>query len=252
MLTEYPRSLSDPAILEQRRTAVDQSRHLSALVRFRADLAAEHRATVPQFDPTDAGTRARILLLLEAPGPMTNAGNARPGSGFVSADNDDRTAENLWRARTAAGLTDNAVCWNAVPWYLGPASRKPTAGELEDGGEALQRLIGLLPDLHTVVALGRAAQRAWRDHARVGSGRGIRTIETWHPSPLALNTAGRREDLVSALARAQTDWRAQAAPEEMHVDVDADGRRVAVWYSDFHGDRIDVNPTWWDVLLKAS
>ncbi|MBB6392686.1 uracil-DNA glycosylase [Microbacterium thalassium] len=252
MLTEHPRSLSDPETLEQRRAAVDQSRHLSPLVRFRADLAAERSTTVPQFDPTDAGTRARVLVLLESPGTTTDAARARRDSGFVSADNDDVVAENLWRARTEAHLVDGTLCWNAVPWHLDPGCRKPTAEDLDDGAESLRALVKLLPDLHTVVTLGRAAQRAWREHARVGMGRGIRTIETWHPSPLALGAPGRREQLVRALARARSDWRAQQGPDDLRIDADADGQRVAVWYTDFSGDRIDVNPTWWDVLLKAS
>ncbi len=52
---------------------------------------------------------------------MTNAGNARPGSGFISVDNDDQTAENVWHARSQAGLHAAVVQWNIVPWYLGTA-----------------------------------------------------------------------------------------------------------------------------------
>ena len=80
--------------------------------RTKAGLPAE----IPMADPADAGVNAEVLLLLEAPGPMTNVKNARAGSGFIVSDNNDATAENLWRAWRAAGLKDQALIWNIVPW----------------------------------------------------------------------------------------------------------------------------------------
>jgi len=47
---------------------------------------------VPHFDPTQASTDARVVLLLEAPG--RRGATVRRGSGFISPDNDDATAEN--------------------------------------------------------------------------------------------------------------------------------------------------------------
>ena len=43
--------------------------------------------------------RTRVLCVFEAPGPMTNAGNKRPGSGFISADNNDETMSLLLHSR---------------------------------------------------------------------------------------------------------------------------------------------------------
>ena len=54
---------------------------------------------VPHFDPAEAGVRTRVLCVFEAPGPMTNACNKRPGSGFISADNNDQAMSLLLHSR---------------------------------------------------------------------------------------------------------------------------------------------------------
>ncbi|KFF58224.1 hypothetical protein JF66_20160 [Cryobacterium sp. MLB-32] len=157
---------------------------------------------VPHFDPADTGVGARVLFLLEAPGPMTNATNLRPGSGFISVDNNDGTAANIWALRNEAGLHEGALHWNIVPWYLGVASRKPTAAELRQGGTELLTLLPLLGDLCVVVVCGRVAQRGWKRHVAPFVGDRLTVIETWHPSPLAMNQAGKREALKAAVERA--------------------------------------------------
>lgn len=119
------------------------------------ELAARRGVVVPCFDPTERGVKTQVLFLAEAPGPMTNAGNKRPGSGFISVDNDDGTAENVWNTRNEVGLHAGLLLWNIVPWYLGPATKKPNAAELAQGAMELRRLLGLLTDLSAVV-LGAA------------------------------------------------------------------------------------------------
>lgn len=76
---------------------------------------------VPDFDPDSGGVSARVLLLLEAPGPGAVAkGGSRLGSGFVSLDNNDETARNLKNAvETAVLARDEVLMWNIVPWYVG-------------------------------------------------------------------------------------------------------------------------------------
>lgn len=138
---------------------------------------------MPDFDPADAGVDARVLFLLEAPGPMAATIGARVGSGFISCDNDDATAEATWRARAAAGLHDGALLWNIVPWYLGPASVRPTTGELCDGASATVELLTLLPALEAVIIAGRYAQRGWDRWVQPVVGNRYRLIRTWHPSP---------------------------------------------------------------------
>ncbi|WP_324291875.1 uracil-DNA glycosylase [Microbacterium memoriense] len=135
-----------------------------------------------------------MLFVFEAPGPMTNAGNKRPGSGFISVDNNDATAANMWNARNESGLHEGALAWNIVPWYLGVASRKPTNDELRDGASELVDLIALLPRLELVVLGGLYAQKGWQRHIGATTFVGPDVVDMWHPSPLSLNQPGRREE----------------------------------------------------------
>ena len=248
MFISHPRAFRDSEVLDERRAMLETVRSVQPLRTWAADLARSRNAVVPQFDPAEAGVEAKVLLLFEAPGPMSNMDGQRPGSGFISVDNNDATAENLWRARTEAGLDDDVLCWNIVPWYLGVASRKPTISELRAGAAALQSMFRLLPELHTVVASGRFAQRGWREYARPGSSIGVRTIETWHPSPLSMNQPNHRAEFVAALSRARQDWPAVPSEDSIEAQYDRDrgGRPVAAWYVDDAGDRIDIHPRWWN------
>ena len=205
MFLDAPRGLRAPDLVAARMEMLKVVPSVQPLRQWAADLAERRGAVVPWFDPAEAGIDSRVLLVYEAPGPMTNADNKRGGSGFISVDNDDQTAENTWRSRVAAGLHCGALCWNIVPWYLGPASRKPSAAEIKDGAEELLGLMRLLPRLDTVVLSGRYAQAGWRKYL-AGSLRrpNVRVIETWHPSPLALNQPGKREQYVAALREAAT------------------------------------------------
>lgn len=206
MFLDAPRGFRRPEAVRERLELL--SIRDSPLTAWSAGLVARRAFKQPGFmlphiDPADAGERAQVLILLEAPGPMTNAGNGRPGSGFVSSDNDDPTAENLWHLRHESGLDESKVMiWNIVPWYLGAASRKPTADELRQGAVELRRVLGLLPDLQVVLLAGLHAQRGWAQHVAPRVDDRITAIETWHPSPLSLKQAGKREGLQRAFARA--------------------------------------------------
>lgn len=225
-------------------TAAPLTAWVERLTSTRADSGL--KAEIPAIDPADAGVDARVLLLMEAPGPMTNAFSGRPGSGFISSDNDDATAENLWHARRAAGLVDGTLLWNVVPWYLGPANKKPTVADLREGAGPVRELIAMLPNLHTVVTLGVFARKGWTRFGRPGIGIGVRTITTWHPSRQSMIQPGNREHLIAALSRANRDWRGDGAEDrEVFVERDRAGNSVAHWYSDADGDRIDIHPRWW-------
>lgn len=108
---------------------------------------------MPDFDPTEAGVEAPILLLLEAPG--AKATRERGGSGFVSPDNDDGTAENMWRLLREAGIDRRreVVTWNVVPWYIGSDRkiRPADSDDLLEGRRYIQELRELLPALRVVV-----------------------------------------------------------------------------------------------------
>jgi hypothetical protein len=131
----------------------------------------------PDFDPLDGGTNADILFLFEKPGPMTSATGR--GSGFISRNNDDPTAEATFDFMNKAGIPrERAVIWNVVPGWN--RTRKVTAAELKAGVVALQGLLPLLPKLQSIVLVGKKAQRA----LVLVEPLGLRILKSAHPSPL--------------------------------------------------------------------
>jgi hypothetical protein len=113
--------------------------------------------SVPWFDPAFGGVEARSLFLLEAPGRKSMGAEAelgRTGSGSISVDNDDMTAQNCWTLRAEAGLPYRAsVHWNVVPWYLGAADRIAAPGrtEIQRAASFLHEVVTMLPSLEVVV-----------------------------------------------------------------------------------------------------
>lgn len=74
------------------------------------------RRFVPWFDPDGAGSAARVLLLMESPGPKAVAVG---DLGFSSLDNDDATSRPIRAALYESGLDAGLrVRWNLVPWAL--------------------------------------------------------------------------------------------------------------------------------------
>jgi uracil-DNA glycosylase len=199
--TDRPRANREQAEIERKLGLLDLP-HVAPLSDYVRRLRASRGGdeSIPWFDPTDAGVDARILLLLEAPGRRATA---KHGSGFISADNDDPTAENAWRLYREAGIDRRAdvVVWNVIPWYIGTdlAIRSWTQTDLGDAREALRDLLGLLPNLVVVVLQGKAAQSAWD---RLGIEMPV--IRSPHPSPQNLNTRPEmRADILHALLEAK-------------------------------------------------
>src|SRR4051794_39202793 len=91
------------------------------------DLRDRH-GFVPDFDPLDGGARARLLLLLETPGPRIFT------SAFVSRDNPTGTAANLFRFTQEVGIPRREMLiWNTVPWVIhqkGARNRAPSRTEI--------------------------------------------------------------------------------------------------------------------------
>jgi hypothetical protein len=144
--------LADPAVLAARRVALGAPR-MAPLRAFAAGLRAVHGAT-PDFDPADAGPAARVLLLLETPGPAIGR------TGFVSMDNPTGTSANLRRFLAEAGLDRSRLAiWNTVPWVIhtGGPNRAPKPAEIRGGLAALPALLPHLPGLRCVVLAGRVA-----------------------------------------------------------------------------------------------
>ena len=191
-----PRAHRDRREVERKRRLLEAP-HVAPLTALVRRLRAAHGGVVPWFDPTEAGVEARILLLFENPGRRADAAQ---GSGFISADNDDPSAENMWRFLGEAGIDrrGDVVAWNVVPWYLGD-DRKIGAGrasDLEQARPALHELLRLLDELRVVVLFGRKAQAGWR---RARPPVDVAVLQAPHPSGRWLN--GHPQDRAVIVAR---------------------------------------------------
>ncbi len=165
------------------RIAARDAVEMQPLNRFAASLRERHGA-VPDFDPLDGGTTARLLLVLETPGP------GMAPTRFVSRDNPTGTAANLRRFFDAAGIARrDSVIWNAVPWIIhAPRARNraPRRAEIALGLVALPLLLDLLPRLAVVVLAGRVAAEA---EGQIAMNRqGLPVLLMPHPSPTLVCT----------------------------------------------------------------
>jgi uracil-DNA glycosylase len=148
-----------------------------------------HGRKVPNVDPNDGGVDARILVLLETPGPRAVE------SGFVSRDNPDPSAKNIGKVLDAAGLArSDVVLWNAVPYCLSTQTqnRNATAADICEATPACQTFIDRLPRLVAVVFCGRSAQRAQKS-LRLPPG--VVAFCTFHPGAQAFNNPRCRADI---------------------------------------------------------
>lgn len=179
--SDVPRTMKNLAIRNQRIAALRQP-HIAPLTDFVVSLRTRDANEYPYFDPADGGIDASILFLLEKPGPMTvDVGRgSRAGSGFISRDNDDPTAEASFRFWRDAGIPrKQTVLWNIVPGWNGTRSISNT--ELEGGVADLRQLLALLPNLRVVVLVGQKAARA---EALVQANTNLTIFKSDHPSPL--------------------------------------------------------------------
>ncbi|MCQ8240155.1 uracil-DNA glycosylase [Rhizosaccharibacter radicis] len=168
---------------------------------FAEKLRREHGVAVPDADPLDGGTEARVLVLLERPGLAAEA------PGFMSRDNATPTARNLRRFCEAAELhREDSLIWNVVPWAGSDArgrNRAPRPDELRRGLAALESLLTLLPELSVAVLAGSTAGRA---APMLGALRPkLRLFAMPHPSPTIVCTdPAIRTRILCALAQAAT------------------------------------------------
>ncbi len=125
---DNPRSLRDPEVCAARRAALGAP-HILPLTPHVRDLRERSPAIeFPDFDPLDGGVEARLLFLMEKPGPMTSAErDGRQGSGFISRDNDDPTEQAIFTFMREAGIPRREiVLWNLIPGWSG--ERRVTGG----------------------------------------------------------------------------------------------------------------------------
>jgi hypothetical protein len=108
---------------------------------------------------------------------MTASNN---GSGFISRNNDDPSAEATFTFMQRAGIPRQlTVTWNVIPWWNG--TRKVTGKELRDGVDSVRELIVLLPLLRGAVLVGHKAAKAM---PYLRSGTDLTLFTSAHPSPL--------------------------------------------------------------------
>ena len=176
--------LADPAAVEARRAALGAP-HMAPLAALAAALREATGRPVPDADPADGGVRARLLLLLETPGPSWTR------TGLVSADNPTPTGANLRRFLEAAGIArGDLLIWNAIPFVIhapGAANRAPRRAELKEGLALLPPFLRLLPRLRVAVLAGRAAADAAPVIA--AARRGLPVLTMPHPSPTYVCTS---------------------------------------------------------------
>ncbi len=172
---DTPRSLGNPAVRQRRRALLDRP-HMKPLNDYVAKLRRDREnVEVPDFDPLDGGIDALVLFLFEKPGPKTVGST---GSGFISRNNNDSTAEATFKFMQESGIPrELTVTWNVVPRWNGTI--KVLSAELREGVECIKELIGLLPRLHAVVFVGKKADRA-RPYLE---DTGLSLFSSAHPSP---------------------------------------------------------------------
>jgi uracil-DNA glycosylase len=157
--------------------------HVAPLVAYAAQLAERTGRAVPAFDPLDGGVNARLLILLETPGPRVL------GTGFVSRDNPSGTSANMFRFLTQAGIArSDTVIWNIVPWLIqtpGERNRNPSRLEVAEGLAHLPDFLDLLPRLELAVLAGRKAEAAMG----LLKARAIPCLTMPHPSPTYVCTS---------------------------------------------------------------
>ena len=176
-MNDAPRTLADQEALQQRNDMLGLP-HIAPLTKYVRELRAEGFGDVPYFDPMDGGTKASSLFLFEKPGPMASS------SGFISRNNDDRTAENTYNFMKEAQVDRATTClWNTVPGWNG--TRKITSAELKEGAACLHKLFALLPNLTVVVLVGKKAQKM----APLIDAEKIAILSSYHPSPINYATA---------------------------------------------------------------
>ncbi len=159
--------------------------HVAPLAALAKQIRRETGRPVPDADPADGGVHARLLLLLETPGP------SHALTGLVSRDNPTPTAANLRRFLSGAGIArEDTLIWNAVPFVIhapGARNRAPRRAEIREGLLFLPRLLALLPRLHAAVLAGRVAAQS--EPVLRAACPGLPVLRMPHPSPTYVCTS---------------------------------------------------------------
>jgi len=153
-----PFALKNPLEVARRAELLEHS-HMLRLKNFVESLRLERGPAhfIPHFDPLDGGVNARVLFLLEAPGPRALE------TGFVSRDNASPTGRTLSELLEGVGIAraDTAL-WNTVPWFMAGQNgrfRAPRPQDIAQARVATERLPKLFVNLEHIVLVGSHAQK---------------------------------------------------------------------------------------------
>lgn len=198
-LSRTPKNFKDRVAVRSRTKSV-YDKNVKKLNQYVSSLQKSRGANnhIPWFDPADGGVNAKILLVGEAPGGQARA------SGFVSTDNNDETAKNMFLFRDHVGLKrKQLVHWNIVPWYVGTGRRisRPNQIMRRDGAIELAKLLKLLPKLRVIILLGKTAQVTYRMFFRDPSPQGLTILDSPHPSPQYVNRAPKNKERIIFVLR---------------------------------------------------
>ncbi|HCM9306944.1 TPA: uracil-DNA glycosylase [Enterobacter hormaechei subsp. steigerwaltii] len=173
-----PKSLKHESNIRYRQSLLTLS-HMQPLTAYVENLRKRlgDNVFIPDFDPLDGGINAEFIFLFEKPGPQTDSRNG--GSGFISRDNNDETAKSVFDFMGQIGLErSRTLLWNTIPAW--DDSRAFKGFHVRDGIKFLDGLLPLLPNLKTIILVGKQAQKA-----RKGlKARGYDVAVSDHPSPL--------------------------------------------------------------------
>ncbi|MCL8317256.1 uracil-DNA glycosylase [Enterobacter cloacae subsp. cloacae] len=178
VLPTEPKSLKHESNIRHRQSLLTLS-HMQPLTAYVENLRKRlgDNVFIPDFDPLDGGINAEFIFLFEKPGPQTDSRNG--GSGFISRDNNDETAKSVFDFMGQIGLErSRTLLWNTIPAW--DDSRAFKGFHVRDGIKFLDGLLQLLPNLKTIILVGKQAQKA-----RKGlKDRGYNVAVSDHPSPL--------------------------------------------------------------------
>ncbi|MDC3729266.1 GreA/GreB family elongation factor [Rhodococcus sp. Rp3] len=177
-------------------------------------LRAERRVSIPYVAPTYGGVDARLLTLMQDPGPKTGLTNI-DGSGMICLENVDLTAARQKFFLDEAGIRiSEIVSWNAYPW---PKPHPQTGRSDREAAEALRGFLMLIPNLEVVILNGTVAKRIWRVLEEIDPAclAGISSYPTFHTSARVVNPTQRS---LEKIAEVHTDLsnKYAAAARQLH------------------------------------
>ena len=160
--------------------------HILALSKYTKSLRNKNLGKIPDFDPLDGGTNAKILFLLEKPGPSVFG---KRNYGFISRDNEDETAANTLKFMSEANIPRNITCsWNTIPGWDGKI--KFTADDARRGRNEIGNLLNLLPNLKVILLVRGIAQDNFEKYKKDNSiDSNLKIIKSTHPSPINRGTS---------------------------------------------------------------